>query len=164
MASRTAELRQLEIGLLTQEAVQIILSGGRIKRPGRPTKLRYPVVRRPAVGPRIAPDIPVTLAAEAGGAALLKPGVSVRRVVGYEVENDFQMALMRRFYQPIDVGERSKDRLDAQIIRYVVAEVGHRRWMEWRDPDRVDAKPAQIVEALNDAIQITDPIPVRILK
>src|SRR5215468_4351422 len=88
----------VEIGLLAQEAVQIILSGGRIERPGRPTKLRYPVVGWPAVGPGIAPDIPVALAAEAGGAALLKPRMSVRCVVGYEVENDFQMAVVRRLY------------------------------------------------------------------
>src|SRR5262245_5485536 len=43
----------IEIRLLAQEAVQIVLSGGGIERPGWPTKLRYPVVGWSAVGPRV---------------------------------------------------------------------------------------------------------------
>ena len=49
------------------------------------------------------------------------------------------------------VGQRAEQRVDVAVVADVVAEVRHRRAVERRDPDRVDAQPRQVIEPALDA-------------
>ena len=42
--------------------------------------------------------------------------------------------------QRVEIGERPEERIDVAVVRDVVAEVGHGRRIERRDPDGVDPK------------------------
>ena len=76
----------------------------------------------------------------------------VRGVVRHEVEDELHAARMRLGDQPVEVGERAEDRIDAAVIGDVVAEIGHRRRIDRREPDGVDAEPGEVVEPLADAV------------
>src|SRR4051812_14782278 len=71
---------------------------------------------------------------------------------------------MGRGEQPVETGEIAEDRLDTAIVRHVVAEVGHRRGEDGREPDRVDPERGDIVEPARDAGEIADAVAVAILK
>ena len=43
-------------------------------------------------------------------------------------------------YEAIEVGQISKQWINIGVISYVVAEVGHRRRKNWRQPDGIDAQ------------------------
>src|SRR5262245_27015727 len=88
----------------------------------------------------------------------------VRGVVGDEVENSLEAATVRFADQTVEIGKRAEQRIDAAIIRNVVAEIGHRRRIDRRNPDRVDTKPDEVVQPLNDAVQVTNAVAIRILK
>ena len=93
-----------------------------------------------------------------------EPGVLDRCVAGDEVEQHLQAALVGRRHQPVEVGQRAEHRVDVRIVGHVVAEVGQRRWVERRDPERVDAQPRQVVEPRGDAREVPDAVVVRILE
>ena len=64
----------------------------------------------------------------------------------------------------VEVGERAEDRIDVAVVGDVVAEVGHGRGVEGRDPDGVDAEGGEVVEAGEDAGEVADAVAVRVLK
>ena len=49
--------------------------------------------------------------------------------------------------QRVEVGQRAEQRVDVAVVGDVVAAVGHRRGVERREPDRVDAEVAQVAAA-----------------
>ena len=57
-----------------------------------------------------------------------------------------------------------KSGIDVAVVGDVVAEIGHRRGIDRRDPDRIDAEPDEIIEPRQDAGQIADAVAVRVLK
>jgi hypothetical protein len=67
----------VQLRLLANKLVQVILSAGGIKGPGRATKEAEPVVGRPAIWGRIAPDVPISLGIVPAAAAFEKPGVEI---------------------------------------------------------------------------------------
>src|SRR3546814_15772548 len=72
--------------LLLQEGVVIILFSSLVPFPGRAAEIADPVIGRSAAGSRIAPDVPVATRIVPRRSALNKPGVPVRAVVRYEVQ------------------------------------------------------------------------------
>src|SRR5579863_2321812 len=88
----------------------------------------------------------------------------IRGVIWYEIENDAQSPPVRLLQQIIEVLQGSEHRIDIAVIRDVVAEIFHRRWIDWRDPDGRYAQPAKIIEARRDAFQIADAVVIRVLK
>ena len=80
-------------------------------------------------------------------------------VVGHEVEDHFQAARMRVGQQGVEVGQRAEQRIDVAIVGDVVAEVGHRRGEDRREPDRIDAQFDQVIEPLADAARSPTPSP-----
>src|SRR5262249_39049307 len=50
------------------------------------------------------------------------------------------------------------------VVGDVVAEVGHRRWEDGRDPDGIDAQPLQVVQPLGDARQVAYAVVIGVLK
>ena len=88
----------------------------------------------------------------------------VGRVVGHEVEQDLEPARMGLRQQIVEIGERAEARIDAAIIGDVIAEIGHRRGVDRRDPNRVDAEADQIVEPPLDPLEVAYAVAVRVLK
>src|SRR5262249_28446982 len=91
----------IQLGLPRVVLPQVVLSGLPVKRPGGATKIALPIVGRPPVRRRVAPDIPLALAARSTGARLDEPGMFIRGVIRDKVENDLQVPLMGSFKQPV---------------------------------------------------------------
>ena len=72
-------------------------------------------------------------------------------VVGHEINDQTHTALVQRLDQTIEILERAKARIYRAEIRNVVTEIEHGRWVERSEPNRVNAEPAEIIEALHQA-------------
>ena len=66
--------------------------------------------------------------------------------------------------EPIEVVERAEERIDVGVIGDVVTEVGHRRGIDRREPDGIDAEPLEVVEPRKNSGQVADAVAVGILK
>src|SRR6202011_1327880 len=87
-----------------------------------------------------------------------------RRVIRNKVEDDFELLYMRFINDEIETFERAKDRINPTVISDIITEVMHWRGIDRRNPDRIDAEPDKIIEALPDTIKIAYAITVRVLK
>jgi len=85
-------------------------------------------------------------------------------VVWHQIENDLQIARMRRSNQRIEIIQRAEYRIDSQIVGDVIAKVGHRRRKDRRQPNRIDAEIAEIEHMIDDSGQIADSVAIRVLK
>src|SRR5215510_2681956 len=90
--------------------------------------------------------------------------MQVGRVVGYEVEDEFQPTLMALLQKGIEVGKAAEALIDVAKIGNVVPEVSHGRGINRRDPHCVDAQRLQIVEPCADAVQVADAVAVAVLE
>ena len=87
---------------------------------------------------------------------LEEPPVLRARVVRHPVEQHAEPASMGFGEQPIEHAEIAEDRVDRLVIAHVVPEVGHRRAVDRREPDRVDAEAGDVVEPRADAGEVSD--------
>ena len=69
---------------------------------------------------------------------LQEPRVLVGAVVRDPVEDELDAARVALGDQLVEVVERAEDRVDVAVVGDVVAEVGHRRREDRREPDRLD--------------------------
>src|SRR5262249_51262765 len=95
---------------------------------------------------------------------LPEPGMLAGAMVRHEIEDDAYAALVQRARQRVEIAKRPEARIDIDIVGDVIAEVGHRRGGDRRQPDRIDAEPAQIIDALEDSAEIADAIAVAVLE
>ncbi len=154
----------VEVGLLLQEGVVVELARGLVPFPGRAAEIAEPVVGRRAVGLAVPPDVPVPLRAGARGAALQEPGVLVGGVVRHEVQYQLQSAPVRLCEQGVEILEGAEQRIDRPVVGDVVAEVGHGRDEDRRDPDRLHAEVHEMIQAPADSVQVADPVAVGVLE
>jgi hypothetical protein len=90
-------------------------------------------------------------------------------VAGNEVDDDADAAAMRFRQKAVERGEISEDRVYVPVIGNVVPEIGHRRAIERREPDRVDSEGSrravvQVIETRRDPGEVADAVAVRILE
>jgi hypothetical protein len=154
----------VQVGLRVQEGVVVILPRRGIELPGAAAEFRQPVAGWPAIGGRIAPDVPVTLRIILRPAAFDKPCMLVRRVVRDEIEDHLDPARMRLRNQPLEIRQRAEDRIDVGIVGDVVAEILHRRTEYRRNPDRIDTEIHQVRHPLRDPVEVADPVAIAVLK
>ena len=64
----------------------------------------------------------------------------------------------------MEILDRAVHRMDAQIIGDVVAVVLERRWKEGQQPQAGDAQILQIIQFLNQARKIADPVAIAVLE
>ena len=91
-------------------------------------------------------------------------GWTVRRVVRHEVKDQLHAASMDGCDESVEVAQRAEHRIDVDVVGDIVAEVGHRRGIDRRQPDRVDAEAGKVVEPLLDPAQVADAVTVRVLE
>ena len=150
----------VEVRLGAQEIVEIVLAAAGIPGPARAVEDRLPIVRRGAVGFGVRPDVPVGLFIVAARPAFVEPGVLVRGVGIDLVDDDFEAEAVGAFEQPVEIGQRSEDRVDPLIVGDVVAIILHRGSEEGRQPHCVDAQRGDMVEPLGDPGEVADPVAI----
>ena len=69
-------------------------------------------------------------------------------------------ASVARLDQRVEVVERPEHRVDVAVVGDVVAEVGHRRAEERREPHRLDAEFDEVIDVLSEPTEVPDPVPV----
>ena len=162
-ASWTWPVVEVQIRLFGQEVVHEILLAAGVPLPGGAAEDRQPIVGRRAVRLGVGPHIPVGLGVGAARPALLEPRMLVGSVRDHLVDHHLEAEPVRLGDKGVEIGERAEHRVDVAIVRDVVAEVLHRRLAERRDPDRVGAKPGDIGQAADDALEVADAVPVGVL-
>src|SRR5512139_918533 len=86
-------------------------------------------------------------------------------MVRHPIDDDLDAALVRLSQQAVEGFQVAEQRVDVAVIRHVIAEVLHRRRIEWADPDRIDAERlGKIIQFFNDPRQVADPIPVGVFE
>ena len=161
IASRTCGLRQLRSGCSLQEGVVVVLAGRLVEGPGRPAEIAEPVVRRRAVGLGDRARCTSRASGSVRDERLSRnQGCWSEVWFGTKSRMTFSPLAVRLGDQAVEVGERAEERVDVAVVGDVVAEIGHRRGIDRRDPDGVDAEPDEIVEPLADAGEVADAVAV----
>src|ERR1700722_9868557 len=81
-----------------------------------------------------------------------------------KIQNDSQVQFVCSFYQVVELGQGPESSIDIAIVRDIVTEVDHRRWIDRRYPKSVHAQPMEIVKAVTDTVEVADTVAVAILK
>src|SRR5207302_1123747 len=99
-------------------------------------------------------------AAGRGATGPLKPRMLVGAVVDHQLDDDADVARMRRFDKIAEIVERAVGRVDRLVIRDVVAVVAQWRLVERQQPDRVDPEVPDVIELGRQAAEIADPVAI----
>jgi hypothetical protein len=86
--------------------------------------------------------------------------VPVAGVVRHPVEQQPQVPGVAVGQEPVEGGEVAEGGIDGAVVADVVAEVGHGRPVDRRQPDGVHAQVDEVVEVVTDAGQVADAVPV----
>ena len=85
-------------------------------------------------------------------------------MVRHQIQDEFEVSVMNLLQELIKVVHRPEERIDRAIVGDIVAEIGHRRGIEGRDPECVNSKLHQVIQAAQDAPQIADAVAIAVLK
>src|SRR3989442_15797724 len=85
-------------------------------------------------------------------------------MVRYKVQNELEVALVGLLQQGVQILKGPEERMNSGVIGNVIAKIGHRRWVDRREPDGVNAEPAQVIQLAGDPRQISYPIAIAIEK
>jgi hypothetical protein len=88
----------------------------------------------------------------------------VGSVVGNEIQNESEPSPMRLGDQSVEIREVPEDPRHIAIICDVISKIRHGRRINRRNPDSVDAKGYNMIQAPNNPREIADSIPIAILK
>ena len=95
-------------------------------------------------------------------AALDEPGVLVRGVVDHKVHEHAQAAVVGLLQNALEDLEVAEVRVDVHVVGDVVAPVRVRGGVERREPDRIHAQTLDVVEPVQNAVEIADPVAVAV--
>src|SRR3954454_4311562 len=88
----------------------------------------------------------------------------VRGMVDDEIDHDAH-AEGRRLVRELDeVAQRTEARIDAVVIRHVVAVIAPRRAVEGVEPDASHAQASEVGQAMGESLEVADAIAVAVLK
>ena len=153
-------IRGVEVGLEIVEAMEVPGFCDLIARPGRFLHAGKHHALVGIGGLLVGPDIPVAIGRILVASRVAKPRMRVGGVVDDEVDDDADAALLAAMGEFDEIAERAVARIDAVIIRDVVAVVLAGRRLERHQPDRGDAQPLQIIQPPQQALEIADAVAV----
>ena len=151
---------KVQVRHLRQEVVQVVLLPPRIPAPRGAAHPALPIVRRCAIWLRVRPHVPIRLGVGAAAAAFLEPRVFGSGVAPHLVDDDLQPQPMRLEQQGIEVRQGAEERVHAQVVRHVVAEVAHGAGEKRRQPDAIHAQLRHIRQGLRHAGQVADAVAI----
>ncbi len=143
-----------------EEAVPEELAPHRVERPVGRLRVDEDDARVLVARVVVAPHVEVAVRALRVGARRLEPRVLVARVVHDEVDDDAHPARVRLADELGEVRRRAVLRRDRGVVGHVVAAVAQWRRVEGRQPQRVDAEPLEVVEAVDQPAQVARPAAV----
>ena len=119
---------------------------------------------RRRVAGRIAPQVPIGEWPRARRPGRDEPGVLVAGVIHDEIEDDTNAAPVCLLDQAIEILVRPEQRIHGRVVADVVADVESGRWVDRREPDRIDAEPvpADVVKVVDDPREIAHAVAVRV--
>src|ERR1051325_1588491 len=85
-------------------------------------------------------------------------------VVNDQLGDDAQMTLVCFLKEKLKILERSVDRIDRVVIRYVISVIFERRRIKREQPDRGYPKLLQIIQLLGQAAKVADTIAVAVME
>ncbi len=149
----------IEVGLLLCVEMQIELPSLLVVLPGGAGEGGLPVIRCffAVFALSLAPDIKIGIGLLALN-ALFKPFVLVGGMIYYKVHNDLKPHRMRPVKHLLKLLESAVFGIDIAIIRYIVAVIRLRRYVQWRKPYRVNAYALYIIELAEHALKVADAV------
>src|SRR5205085_11596192 len=123
-----------------------------------------PIVRRATICAGFRPKIPVRFWVTPRSATFPKPIVLVGGVIGDEIENKPYAGIVQSAYDFIEIFQGAEASIDSAKISYVVTKIPIGTSVNRRKPYGANAKPVEIIDALQQAGQIAFAIPVTVLK
>lgn len=86
-----------------------------------------------------------------------------------EIHYDTNASPVSFLHKTVKVCDGAKARIDAAVISDIVAKIGHRGWVDGREPDGIDAKRAccsviEIIESRDNPWQIANAIAIGVLE
>jgi hypothetical protein len=88
----------------------------------------------------------------------------IRGMVDHELGDDPQATPVGLPEEALEVVERAAVRMDAGVVRDVVAVVAERRRAEGEQPERRDPEVLQVVEASGEPAEVPDAVAVAVLE
>ena len=163
VVDRAAQQRVLpvQVRLLLVEGVEIdLVRVARQQLPAGAAEVAAPVA---GIGLALMPvadvkELPVGPVRVLAG--LPEPFVLVGAVVHHQVHHDLQVPVLRGGQQAVHVLHRPEARVDVEIVRDVVALIRQGRAVDRREPDHVRAQGLHLVQTVDHAGQVPDPVAV----
>jgi hypothetical protein len=153
-------VRGIEVGLEVVEAVEVPGSCFLVVGPGGFLHARKHHALVGIGGLLVGPDIPVAIRRVLRASGFAKPGMRIRGVVDDEVDDDADAALPAAMGEFDKVAQRAVARIDAIIVRDIVAVVLAGRRLERHQPDRRDAEALQIVQPAQQSLEVADAVAI----
>ena len=143
----------VQVGLLAREQVQVVLPAALVELPGRAGERRLPVGRLGTLaaglearrGPGATSTSPAS--AEAGSRDSTNHGCSSEVWLTTRSITSLMPRSCSAGDQRVEIVQRAEQRVDVLVVADVVAVVVHRRAVDRRQPDHVDAELGQVVQA-----------------
>ncbi len=158
-----ARIVEVEIGLVSVEAVPVVGLGHRVPGPVGRLEILKDDAGVPVPLRRVAPDVVIAMdRSRSRPAGALEPGVLVRGVIQHQLGDHPQAPAVGRTQKVLEIPQGVVDRIDPVVIGDVVAIVPQRRRVEGEQPDGGDPQVLQIVESLDQASEIADAVAVGI--
>ena len=165
ISSKTQRIVKIQVRLVGKEAVPVVGLGFGIPGPVGFLRVGEDDARVLIFLVRVAPHVKFPLGRTwRRSARPLKPRMLVRRVVDYQLDHHLQSALVSSRKESREIVHRSVHGVDAQVVGYVVAVVLERRGEEGQQPQACDAEVLKIVELLQQAAKISDPVAVAVFE
>lgn len=71
---------------------------------------------------------------------------------------------MQGFEQVVEILHAAEYGLDGVVIRHIVTEIMHRRCVDGREPNRIDAEAFKIVNLFENALEVADAVAVGVFE
>src|SRR2546429_7665582 len=85
-------------------------------------------------------------------------------MIWHKVQDEFEVALVGLVQQAIQVLQGPEERMNSRVITNIIAKIGHRRRIDGREPDRVNAEPAKVIQLADDPREIAYSISIAVEK
>ena len=99
-----------------------------------------------------------------GLCAGLEPGVFLAGVARHEVEQHVHAQFVRALEEPLQVRVAAVAFSGYVVVTHVVAGIVERRVEAWVDPDRIAPQITHVLQFIDDALEVTDAVAVRVVE
>jgi hypothetical protein len=140
------------------EVMEVPLLGLVVPRPDAVFRVREHHIRLLLLRRLVDPYVEVPVGGTLGGARLPEPRMLVGRVVHDEIDDHLEPTVPRGSDQCHEPPEGSQPVIHAVVVADVVAVVSVRRGIEGHEPQTTDPDAGQVVDALGQSIDVTDPV------